>query len=174
MRRLAIFASILLVALVGVAVRGPLADVDAQDGTPFPLWPPVAPGITAWEVGQFSQWPATYRLEFEPGSIRPGYDNDPALYLVYVETGVLTVEATAPIAVTRAGAGGTPELVAAGTAFTVGPGDFFVVPPEVAAETRNEGQEVAAAQYAAILPPFDIAAATPVAAAPFAAATAPE
>src|SRR5687767_2188871 len=44
------------------------------------------------------------RITFEPGSGVPVEANDPAVALVYIEAGTLTVQLEGPIRVTRAGA----------------------------------------------------------------------
>ena len=69
-----------------------------------------------------------------------------------MEAGSLALTFDAPIAITRGGGAGTPEIVEAGTAFTVKAGDYLVIPPLVTGEFRNDGQEEASLLAAAIVP----------------------
>ena len=90
----------------------------------------------------------------------------PSLALVYVESGVLSVRINAPVTLARdqqrlAAARGTGS-VPAGTAFTADADDFFVSPPRVAVEARNDGAESLVLLMAVLDPAPAIAApATP-------------
>ncbi|MGH2618829.1 MAG: hypothetical protein ACRDJC_26675, partial [Thermomicrobiales bacterium] len=100
---------------------------------------------------------ALVRFTFAPGSRFVFDPNDPAVALVYVESGALTLHVGAPLSVTRAAMMATPETapfeaVAAGTEITLGPGDSAVFPPFAAGELRNDGTGLAVALVANIVP----------------------
>jgi hypothetical protein len=78
-----------------------------------------------------------------PGEIWPALPDDPALTLIAVEAGALTVRAEAAVEVTREG--GTQETVAAGTDAVLEPGDLAFLPPGAGGELRNDGAEPAVA-----------------------------
>lgn len=151
MPRLAVLVSLL--TLLGTIALVPLADVAAQEATPLPLpqFIGLPKGITASEVGPFSQIPSTYRLQFAPAATLPGYD-DPTLSLVYVESGVLTVTSEATLAISHIGTDESPQIVDAGTEVTVEKGDYFVLAPHAPTEIRNQGTEPASLQYAMMDP----------------------
>ena len=155
MRRSPVLISVAAVVLLGVVVAGrvgPLAG--AQEGTPPAGAFEIAPGVTAeglaFAVGQ--EAPSLYRLTFAPGvtyAVQPA----PDISLAYGESGALVFGLDVPVTVTRAGATAAPgEPVAAGTEFTLQPGDYFVVPPLAAGEIRNEGDEPASVVVASIIP----------------------
>ena len=73
--------------------------------------------------------------------------------LISVESGALTIQMEAPLQVTRAGALEELEEVAAGTAVTLEAGDSVVIPPNVAGEIRNDGDEPAVYLVAFVAPP---------------------
>jgi hypothetical protein len=83
------------------------------------------------------------RFTFAPGAVVVLPEASPSLALVYVESGILSVRIEAPVTLTRAAGGspGEPETIPAGTAFTADQGDFFVGPPHVAVEARNDEPE---------------------------------
>ena len=105
------------------------------------------------------------RFTFAPGAVVVLPEESPSLALVYVEAGVLRVRIDAPVALTRAAAGGSPgesEAIPAGTPFTADAGDFFVGPPHVAVEARNDEAEPLVLLMAVLEPAPAIAApATP-------------
>ena len=85
---------------------------------------------------------------------------------MHVETGEVTIEADAAIAVLRAAGPDTPfpgerEEVAAGTGVTPETGDSAVFPQRVAGGARNEGSEPAALPVASLGPGEDGDGATP-------------
>ena len=102
------------------------------------------------------------RFTSDPGSVFPGAEDDPSVDLILVESGMMTARIEAPVMIIRAT--GTEE-VAAGTEFTLGPGESFVWPPNVFGETRNDGQEPAVT-LVAFLVPVEEEAATPMAGSP--------
>jgi mannose-6-phosphate isomerase-like protein (cupin superfamily) len=93
-----------------------------------------------------------------PGSVFTGPADDPSVGLNLVESGELTLRLEAAVTVNRASG---PEEVAAGTEFTLGPGESFIWPPNVAGELRNDGPEPVV-QLLAFLAPAEEAAATPL------------
>ena len=116
---------------------------------------------------------ALVRASFAPGSGFPLDPADPALALVYIQSGALAVRAVTELQVTRVVVAGTPvaaEVTAAGVETVLGPGDSAVFPPFIAGEIRNAGTEPAVV-LALLVEPTETAA-TPVAeATPAAAAT---
>lgn len=93
---------------------------------------------------------ALQRVRLAPGGrvVTPG--DDPRLVLLVVERGTLTVRNTVAAAVTRAG--GTREVVPAGTAFTMGAGDSYVSPARSGGELRNPGPGEASLLAAVLVP----------------------
>jgi quercetin dioxygenase-like cupin family protein len=126
----------------------------AQEGTPTAEGFEFAPGVIGYELARAEgqEQPSLYRLTFAPGATLSGGDADPSIALALVEAGSLTVTIDAPIAITRGGDAGTPEVVEAGTEFTAEAGDYLVIPPLVAGEYRNDGPEEASVVVAAIMP----------------------
>ena len=135
----------------------------AQESTPAAVTTgvEVAPGVT-FELMPASEVPPTlYRLRFAPGATLSFVD-DPAISLVYVESGALSLQLDAAISDAR------PEVSSgdeeeADTVLSLTGGDYFVLPPLVAGEIRNEGQEPMSIVIAAITPgTIPAAMATPV------------
>lgn len=153
MRRLAFLVPVLALGLVVLssAVRGGQPIVRAQEATPNPLFLGLPGDINAWQVGQFAQSPATYRLELAPGASLPGYD-DETMSLVYVEAGSLVLNGKAALVISRLDGSKAPQMIDAGTDVTVAAGDYFVLPPHAATEIRNESQTPASLQFAAMDP----------------------
>jgi hypothetical protein len=149
---LLLVAAVALIGLVAAARLGP--ETRAQEGTPPAGGFEISPGVTAealaFAAGQ--EEPSLYRLTFAPGvtyAIAPS----PEISLVYSEAGSLTITVDAPVTVTRAGATDAPgEPVAANAEFTLGAGDYTVFPPFAGGEVRNDGQEAASVEVAAIIP----------------------
>jgi hypothetical protein len=88
-------------------------------------------------------------LRFAPGATLSFVD-DPAISLVYVELGALSLELDAAVSDARPEASSGEEDAA--SALQLSQGDYFVLPPLVAGAIRNEGQEPAAIVIAAITP----------------------
>jgi hypothetical protein len=149
--------ALLIVAAVGIVSSQPqaLLAANAQEATPCALWPPEDPKIVSWEVGQFMQWPSTILVQFAPGASRQGGDsatNAPVIILVYVQTGTFTLESEAPMVIYRGAEDGAPEIMPAGTEFTIEAGDYYVTGPATPS-MRNDGKEAASYQSAMIYPP---------------------
>jgi hypothetical protein len=142
-----------MVVLALIASR--TGGVGAQVATPGPLGFEIAPGVTAEDIAPPEGSPALFRLQIAAGVTFAASDgSEPSIVLIYGESGTLTVHVEAPMTVNRSGATGQPaEDIAAGTEFTVGPGDYFVAPPNVAAEIRNDGTAPATLLVASLLPP---------------------
>jgi hypothetical protein len=110
----------------------------------------VAPGVTFELVSASEDPPSLYRLRLAPGATLV-FADDPAISLVYVESGALSVELDAAVSDARPEAdSGDEENTDAVLALSQG--DYFVLPPLVAGEIRNEAQEPAAIMIAAITP----------------------
>jgi hypothetical protein len=155
MRLSVLFAALLIAAAVGFGLQPhALLTANAQEATPCPLWPQHEPNVVSWEVGEFMQWPSTILVQFAPGASREGDDGTsgaPLITLVYVQTGAFTLESEAPMAIHRAAANGAPEIMPAGTEFTIEAGDYYVTGP-ITPAMRNDGQEAASYQSAVINP----------------------
>ena len=121
----------------------------------------VAPGVTFELMAASEVPPSLYRLRFAPGATLEFVD-DPAISLVYVETGALSLQLDAAVSDARPEASSGDE--AADTAVDLGQGDYFVLPPLVAGEIRNAGQDPMSIVIAAITPGVSpaTAMATPV------------
>ena len=109
----------------------------------------VAPGVTFELMPAAEDPPSLYRLRFAPGATLAFVD-DPAISLVYVESGALSLQLDAAVSDARPEASSGEEE--ADTALTLAQGDYFVLPPLVAGEIRNEGQEPMSIVIAAITP----------------------
>ena len=136
----------------------------AQESTPAAVTTgvEVAPGVTFELMPASEDPPSLYRLRFAPGATLSFVD-DPAISLVYVESGALSLQLDAAISDAR------PEVSSgdeeeADTVLSLTGGDYFVLPPLVAGEIGNEGQEPMSIVIAAITPSVIPAAAmaTPV------------
>lgn len=169
MRRVSLVLAIgIMVSLLAAGNMG----TRAQETTPGPFATPgpgefeLTPGMIGRELasGQLADLPqppafvAIYRFTNAPGSVFTSPATDPGIALITVESGEATWRLESPATINRASG---PEEVAAGTAFTLGPGEFFVWPGYVAGEFRNNGQEPAVT-LVAFLAPVQGAAATPV------------
>jgi hypothetical protein len=130
-------------------VLGPVS-TRAQEGTPAAEMPgvEVAPGVTFELMPASDVPPSLYRLRFAPDATLSFVD-DPAISLVYVESGALSLQLDAAISDARPeGSSGDEEE--ADTVLSLTGGDYFVLPPLVAGEIRNEGQEPVSIVIAAI------------------------
>ena len=110
----------------------------------------VAPGVTYDLVPSSEDPPSLYRLRFAPGATLT-FVGDPAISLVYVESGALSLQMDATVSDTRSDAASGDEEDA-DTALTLSQGDYFVLPPLAVGEMRNEGQEPVSIVIAAITP----------------------
>ena len=107
------------------------------------------------------------RAVLEPGGVVPIVASDPALGILLVESGTLTVRLDGPMTVTRGAGlgeatttaqttgdlGALMEAVAAGQTVTLAAGDAAYIPAHVAGEIRNESQEPAVRLAILVLPP---------------------
>jgi hypothetical protein len=132
-------------------MRGPVS-TRAQESTPVAetTGVEVAPGVTFELMPASEDPPSLYRLRFAPGATLAFVD-DPAISLVYVESGALSLQLRAAVSDARPEASSEDEEDA-DTALTLSQGDYFVLPPLVAGEIRNEGQEPVSIVIAAITP----------------------
>jgi hypothetical protein len=73
-----------------------------------------------------------------PGPVFTALDDAPSVGLKLIESGELTARIEAAVTVTRTTG---PQEVAAATEFTLGPGESFIWPPNVAGDLRNDGSE---------------------------------
>ena len=147
------YALVILVSGLITVTCGMLGSVPTrgQESTPMAetTGVEVAPGVT-FELMQASEDPPSlYRLRFAPGATLAFVD-DPAISLVYVESGALSLQLDAAISDARPD--GSSEDEEADTTSALSQGDYFVLPPLVAGEIRNEGQEPMAIVIAAITP----------------------
>jgi quercetin dioxygenase-like cupin family protein len=107
------------------------------------------------------------RAALDPGGVVPIEQSDPALGILLVEAGTLTLQLEGPMTVTRgvglgeamATAQATGDVsavmasVPAGQVATLAAGDAAYIPANVAGEIRNEGQERAVRLAILVLPP---------------------
>jgi len=123
----------------------------------------IAPGVNFELMPASEDPPSLYRLRFAPGATLAFVD-DPAISLVYVESGALSLQLRAAVSDARPDAS-SGDQEDADTTLTLDQGDYFVLPPLVAGEIRNEGQEPVSIVIAAITPGVvpSRAMATPVA-----------
>jgi quercetin dioxygenase-like cupin family protein len=171
MRRFVLLLSVIVVVLFGSFVAwGSGATAQAPFATPGPGEFEIAPGQIGRELaaGLLEEPPAApvylalLRFTTEPGSVFTTPTEDPTAALILVESGEVTVRLEGPVMITRTTG---PEEAAAGTDFTLGPGESFLWPPHVAGEIRNDGQE-SVVTLVAFLAPAEDEAATPLAGTP--------
>jgi hypothetical protein len=146
-------AIVILIAGILTFTCGMLGPVStgAQESTPAAetTGVEIAPGVTFDLLPSTEDPPSLYRLRFAPGASLAFVD-DPAISLVYVESGALSLGLDAAVSDARPEASNGDE--ASDSALALSQGDYFVLPPLVAGEIRNEGQEPAAIVIAAITP----------------------
>jgi len=170
MRRFTVSLSVIVIVLLGSVVAwGSGTSAQEPFATPGPGEFELVPGQIGRELagGLVPEPPAgpvyfgLLHITVAPGSVFTA-PADLSVGLNLVESGELTVRLEAPVTVTRTTG---PEEVAAGTEFTLGPGESFIWPPNVAGELRNDGPEPAV-QLLAFLFPTQEEAATPLAGTP--------
>lgn len=127
----------------------------AQSGTPeaapFPAGvtaEPLALGLAA--LGDTTDF-NLIRWTMQPGAVFTDNPLNPAVALLYVETGSLTVDFFAPLTITRGTAievlatpgvaMPAPELIPAEDVATLGAGDSTVIPLHARGALRNDGTE---------------------------------
>jgi hypothetical protein len=145
-------AIVILITTLMAFTCGMLGPVptSAQRSTPAATGVEISPGVTFELMRASEDPPSLYRLRFAPGATLSFVD-DPAISLVYVESGALSLQMNAAVSDARPDASSEDEKDA-DTALTLGRGDYFVLPPLVAGEMRNEGQEPVSIVIAAISP----------------------
>ena len=149
MSRCAIVILITILMTFTCGVLGP-APTSAQDSTPVATRVEISPGVTFELMPASEDPPSLYRLRFAPGATLSFVD-DPAISLVYVESGALSLQMRAAVSDARPDASSGDEKEV-DTALTLARGDYFVLPPLVAGEIRNEGQAPLSIVIAAITP----------------------
>ena len=147
-------AIVILIAGILTFTCGMLGPVStrAQESTPAAetTGVEIAPGVTFDLLPSSEDPPSLYRLRFAPGATLSFVD-DPAISLVYVESGALSLALDAAVSDARPEAASGDEEDT-GSALELSQGDYLVLPPLVAGESRNEGEEPAAIVIAAITP----------------------
>lgn len=137
--RALMMAALMLGSLVSVSfVQG----TAAQTGTPAAG--EILPGVTidSASVEGAEDDPTTMRLHFAPGATFP-LDPGGSLEVVIIEAGTLTVQLDGAITTGQLGATGADTAsVPAGTAIALTAGQYFVLPPALAGELRNDGGEI--------------------------------
>ena len=166
MRQYSVLLSVVMV-VGSLAIWGFRAH--AQEATPKPFATPgpgefaLAPGQIGRDLaaGQLAELPpapvfiAIARITIAPGSVLTLPADNPSAALILVESGAGTWRLEGPVTITRTTG---PEEVAAGTEFTLGPGESFVWPPNVAGESPNNGPEPAVILTAYLAPAGQVAA----------------
>ena len=171
MRRFSVLLSVIVVVLLGIVAswRQPVAS--GQEATPAGVkiggvtFEPVAlaTGIDLPSPGDLF----VARAALDPGGVVPIAANDPALGILLVESGTLTLQLEGPMTVTRGASLGAAmataqatgdvsaamESIPAGQAVTLAAGDAASIPANVAGEIRNEGQEPAVRLAILVFPP---------------------
>src|SRR5215207_6154233 len=145
-------AIVILITTLSTFTCGMLGPVptSAQESTPAATGVEISPGVTFELMPASEDPPSLYRLRFAPGASLSFVD-DPAISLVYMESGALSLELDAAVSDARPEASSGDEEEA-DSALQLSEGDYLVLPPLVAGEIRNEGQEPAAIVIAAITP----------------------
>src|SRR5215216_1080831 len=144
-------AIVILITTLMTFTCGMLGPVptSAQRSTPAATGVEISPGVIFELMHSSEDPPSLYRLRLAPGATLSFVD-DPAISLVYVESGALSLQLNAEVSDTRPDA--TSDEEEANAAVALSEGDYFVLPPLVAGEIRNEGQEALSIVIAAITP----------------------
>ena len=160
MRRVPVLIAVLVVVLLGGFAVGRLAVATAtQEGTP-PADAGAPEGLALEPLGfgtteELPAAPAEFQLVRAVIDPEAGFPRrEDIVSLISVESGALTIQMDAPIQVTRTATIEeiAIEEVAAGTAVTLEAGDSVVIPPNVAGEIRNDGDETAVYLIAFVAP----------------------
>lgn len=168
MRRLSAVTTTLLLLFAIVVTPIVIPETVAQDATPRATPEeaglPLPEGITleVMSYGYVEGFPGAgffemVRVTMDPG-VTFGAPNDPAVNLIYIESGEVTFRIdSGPVFVVRdaaeMGFGAPFEEVPAGTEFTLGQGEGFVIAPFTTGEARNDGLEPVVWTLAAMYPP---------------------
>jgi hypothetical protein len=162
MRLIGLVLSVVTLVLLAQIALGPTATTRAQDGTPVVAEEveevveefgfEIAPGVTAGILPVSEDPPSLYWVRFAPG-VTYTLEEDPAITLVYGQTGSLVLRLSVPVTVTRAGAmDAAGETIPAETEFTLSEGDYTTLPPNASGEARNDGAEPAQVAVAGLVP----------------------
>jgi hypothetical protein len=159
MRRILWLFSVVIMVFGMFAGAGFLFGAGAQEGSPPAGGPPpggfeIAPGVTAEALAfvEGREDPSVYRLTFDAG-VTYMIQQSPALEVVYVESGSLTITFSAAVTIGQLGTTDmSGEAVAPDTEVTVEAGNYFVLPPMTTGEVRNDGAEAASVSIANIIP----------------------
>ena len=162
MRLIGLVLSVVTLVLLSPIAAGPTATTRAQDGTPVVAEEveevveefgfEIAPGVTAGILPVSEDPPSLYWVRFAPG-VTFTLEEDPAIALVYGQTGSLVLRLDVPVTVARAGAtDAAGETIPAETEFTLSEGDYTVLPPNASGEARNDGAEPAQVAVAGLVP----------------------
>jgi len=157
-----------------LTLLGSLGPAAAQEATPPSARPAATPEAVTFRTlasGTLNILaPGTATLAFgrvtvAPGATVPLDPTDPSATLVYMSSGAATFRVEAEIPVARGARAGTPgptapEVIPAGTEFTLNDGDSALLPPMTGGELRNDGAEPAVA-WVATVAVITEAAATP-------------
>ena len=171
MRRLSVLLCLIVAVLLGVLALLGRPVAIAQEATPAGV---KIAGVTfepvAFATGLDFPSPGDLfvaRAALDPGGVVPIEKGDPALGILLVESGTLTVQLEGPMTVTRgAGLGeamataqatgdgsALMESVPAGQAVTLAAGDAAYISANMAGEIRNAGPERAVRLAILVLPP---------------------
>lgn len=170
MRRFGVLLAVGVVVLLGSVASSGHPRVVAQEATPAGVtiggvtFEPVtfASGIALPSQGDLY----VVHAALDPGGVVPIEATDPALGILLVESGTLTVQVDGPMTVTRGADLGAAmetaqatgdastvlESIPAGQPVTLAAGDAAYIPANVAGQIRNEGQERAERLAFLVLP----------------------
>ncbi len=157
MRRVPMLLSVIALMMLGSVALGARPPAVAQESTPA-MEESFAPVSLALGVELPS--PADIfltRIGLEPGQGFPLEESDPSSGMCLVEFGTITVQADAPVMVTRGATllesmmaaeetgdlSGAMEMIPAGEAVMLETGDAAYVPGSINGEIRNDGEESA-------------------------------
>lgn len=165
MRQLFLLGPVVGTILVALVTLGPRPGILAQAGTPAVALAFVGVTPESLAIGMIPGLPpgsrviTLSRLRFAPGGYARNAASDPALALVSIEAGTITVRSTAPVSVNRAATPGEPATAQfpAGAEITQQAGDSFIA-PLAGGEVRNAGPGSATLLVAGLGP---LATATP-------------
>ena len=173
MRRFSVLLSVVVAVLLGITALTVRPAAVAQEATPAGdemegvSFEPVtfATGVDLTGLSEL----LVVRIGLEPGTALP-IEPDPGVGILLIESGTVTVQAEAPMTVTRGAELGEAmaaaeetgdfstlmESITAGEVVTLEAGDAAYIPGSVAGEIRNEGQERAVALGFLVVPPEDM------------------
>lgn len=161
MRRFPMLLSVIALMMLGSVALGAWPPAVAQEATPA-MEESMEEGFApvSFALGVELPSPADIflaRISLEPGQGFPLEESDPSSGMCLVESGTITVQADAPVTVTRGATllesmmaaeetgdlSGAMEMIPAGEAVTLETGDAAYVPGSINGEIRNDGEESA-------------------------------